>query len=741
LSLVPFVASFVRLSRPRAAKGFSSPRLRPQLEELEQRELLAAGLPAPLHFAFGTNPSPGTAGQAAGALTAYSPTLGYGWQSLTGLSAGKPGPAANSTNAPVHGTNGTFLVDLADGTYNVTPTLGDAAAASDQVALYGQGRLLAYGISTQAGQFVRPTYQVQVTDGQLELRFVGGGGLTPDFSLDALDITAAAPGGSSPSGGTSAAAGRAASSSSSTPFYQMASGLYALLPADVDIPSGILGNASVDGLAARADWSFLEPTQGHYNWSYLDGILKAAGAAGKKVSLSINVGTSTPAWVYAAGAQAFTYIDDRSPLAQTIPVPWDPVFLTQWTNFIAQLGNRYTANPTLTQVKITGINYASAETGLPNSTGVKITSGKQTWTTTNDVADWVATGYTRTKVENAWKTIADAWSQAFPNQQIAAIFTPNHFPPIDNNGKSFVNPQGADTQILADLINLGITRYSTQFVMQNNALSDYWIMSQTSSLADQVTTGYQMLWWVTGDTTHRMNNGGSIGITTELQNAVNAALAAHARFLEIYAVDITNPALQGVLASTHTGLANNALPLGMITGLPAPDSVLEGTNTFTLGSALADPNATSASSFTYAWTVTHNGWTVATGSASGLTFTAKDWGDYVVTLQVTDPAGKSSFVNTQTIGVANVAPTITQWSVPTSVQHGNSATYSATATDPGPVDTADGLTYTWAFGDGHKVTGSSVKHTYQWRGTYTVILTVTDRAGAKTVQKFTVNST
>jgi PKD repeat protein len=305
----------------------------------------------------------------------------------------------------------------------------------------------------------------------------------------------------------------------------------------------------------------------------------------------------------------------------------------------------------------------------------------------------------------------------------------NHFPPIDGNGNVFSTPQGADTQIVSDLINVGMARYGTQFVAQNNGLSDFCVMPQVAGVADQVTTGYQMLWWVTGDTSYRMNQGTPIAITTELQNAVNAGVAAHARYLELMPVDLTNATLQGVVAAAHAAIAGNARPLGMITGLPAAGSVLEGTNTLTLGSALADPSASSAAGFTYAWAVTHNGQTVATGSAPTLTFTATDSGAYVVTLQVIDPAGQSSWVDAQTIAVTPVPPTITLMDVPLSVPQGLATTLTAAATDPGPADMTAGLTYTWKFGTRAKATGSSVSSTYPTAGTFTVTLTVTDANG------------
>jgi PKD repeat protein len=696
--------------------------LQPWIEPLEKRELLATTLAAPLHFDFGTTTSPVASGYTGVSLVAYSPTLGFGWQSLTGLSAVNRSTADALTSDLVRGTDDTFLVNLANGTYDVTPTMGDTRYARDQISIYGQGQLLASGLSSSAGQFISPTYQVQVNNGQLELRFVDSGGTTPRWALNGLDIVADSSSTGSSGGGSSSTGG-------SSQVYAPTTGIYAVGYVNGKIPVGILTNPYVDGYAVRATWSFLEPAPGVYNWAYLDGMINAVASADKKVSLSIAAGINTPAWVYAAGAQSFTYVDTSSPTVQTIPVPWDSTFLTQWTGFIQQLGARYASNPAIAQVKITGIAIDTAETMLPLSTGQSVTYGGKTWKTTNDVADWLAAGYTRTKVENAWQTIADAWSKAFPTQQISAIMVPNHFPPIDGNG-NLLTGEYCDSQILNDLLSLGMTRYGTQFVVQNNGLSDSWILPQSTGIADQVTTGYQTLWFVTGDNTYQMNNGKAIAVTTELQTALNAAVASHARFLELYPEDIANPALQGVLAQVHTGLANNARPLGTITGIPAPDSVLEGTNTFTFGSALADPSATSADGFTYDWTVTHNGQTVATGSASSLTLTTNDWGDYNVSLQVTDPAGLSSFVDTQTLTILNVAPTITQLSAPLSVTQGMTATFTAAATDPGPADMAAGLTYTWKFGNGDTATGSSVTYTYKWTGTFNVTLIVADAGGS-----------
>jgi hypothetical protein len=488
-----------------------------------------------------------------------------------------------------------------------------------------------------------------------------------------------------PSTGSIPSAARAPSAAQPAAVYPPTTGIYAVGYTNGAIPRSILTNPSVDGIDVRTTWDSLEPASSVYDWTYLNRVLQTAAGAGKKVSLSLTAGIHTPAWVYAAGAQAFSYIDASSPATQTIPIPWDPIFLAQWKSLIHELGIHFAANPTLTQIKITGIETNTAETMLPHSQGKAVSNGTTTWNTTNDLAAWQAVGYTRSRVKSAWQTIAGAWAHNFPNQQISAVLVPNSFPPIGENG-AVLGGQQTDNQIVTDLINRGMARYATQFVVQNNGLSDNWIFSQIANMKDQVTTGYQTLWWVTGDNTYKMNNGKAIAITTELQTALDRAIAAHARFLELYPEDLVNPELQGVLAAAHAGLAGNARPLGMITGLPAPGSLVEGTHTITLGSALADPNATSAAGFTYAWIVRHNGQTLGSGAAATFTFTANDSGRYIVSLQVTDPAGNSSWVNAQTITIASVLPMMGLFPESFSVPEGQADPFAA-LTDPGPENT------------------------------------------------------
>jgi PKD repeat protein len=748
------------------------------LEELEAR-----CLPSPLHLDLGTKTSAVAPGYIGVPLVAYSKTSGYGWMSLTGLSAIDRGTSDPLTSSFHSGQDGTFRMDLPNGTYPVMATMGDAKGSFSNVEVLQGKTVLAPALNTPHGQFIQPIFTVSNTLGHIALEFKNLGSPSSYFAVDGIDILAAAPVvnagpnqtanegsvvqfsgtatpgsannlvsynwnfgdgatatgltpthtynddgtytvtfsvtdalglvgtstmtvtvkdvpptativGAPPSGhspeGTSISltstatdpspvdrqagftyawtvtkdgaafatnnqnkitftpddegtyvvtlavtdsdggvnpvqttivvdsvaptpsAGGRYEGTKGTPFNFLASatspstvdtaagftyswsfgdgttgvgaqpahvyrstgtytatltatdedgakasatttatvdlpgtirsatGVFSIGISDAGIDPGVYANANVDGVLLRTEWNAVETAAGVYNWSYLDGQVAAAAAAGKKVSLVVKAGANTPAWVYTAGAASFAYTDPKTGLPASMPLPWDPVFLADWTQFIKALGVRYASWAAVAQVKVEGLSLSSEETNLPNSS--------------TDTTNWQAAGYTRVKVENAWQTIADAYSHAFPDTKIAFIVVPNSFAPIDDYGNIFISPGGGDPTLVNYLINLGISRYGQQFIVQNNGLSDYWISSLVTNVASQVTTGYQMLWWVTGDSTYRMNGGMAIDIATELQNAVTSGVNGGAQFLEIYQTDVLNSYLAGVIANAHTTL-------------------------------------------------------------------------------------------------------------------------------------------------------------------------------------------
>jgi hypothetical protein len=357
--------------------------------------------------------------------------------------------------------------------------------------------------------------------------------------------SATSPGGGSGGGGVTSFSG-----------YR---GVFALEQNGVPIDPAVFANPNIDGVALRVRWSDVEPSEGAFNFSFLDGQLAAAGAAGKTASISVVAGIDTPSWVYAAGAASFSTVvaekfDANFCQPIQVPVPWDSVFLQKWTALIQSLGARYQNNPVIGKMHITGINNHNEETSLPSEEGETIQGlHGSPCQTNNDIQEWMSIGYTSALVKNAWVQIADAFSSGFPKVKIAPMVHPGGFPPINDAGQT--DPNGA--QLQDSFIPMGIAKYGQQFAVQNNGLSQGFADPSEVAVSGSTTTGYQMLYDVTNDGTCRMNHSSTpCDPRTDLQGAINNGIQSGGTYLEIYEVDILNSSLADIIASAHTQLAH-----------------------------------------------------------------------------------------------------------------------------------------------------------------------------------------
>jgi fibronectin type 3 domain-containing protein len=144
------------------------------------------------HFDFGPTGSPVAAGYTAVGMAAYNSTLGYGWLAGANLWALDRGALAGSSTLTedfiqTDSGGATFSINVPNGVYNVTPTLGDALYAHDLQGIYLQGTQVDT-ITTAKDQFISKTYTITVTNGQILFTFKDLGGVDLYAALDALDI-------------------------------------------------------------------------------------------------------------------------------------------------------------------------------------------------------------------------------------------------------------------------------------------------------------------------------------------------------------------------------------------------------------------------------------------------------------------------------------------------------------------------------------------------------------------------
>jgi parallel beta-helix repeat protein len=199
------------------------------------------------------------------------------------------------------------------------------------------------------------------------------------------------------------------------------------------------------------------------------------------------------------------------------------------------------------------------------------------------------------------------------------------------------------------------------------------------------------------------------------------------------------------LAAISTATINlmNASPV------PAINSIsnvrLEGTAVQVVGSAI-DP-AGLLDTLTFAWAVYKDGATTAYtigGNNTTFSFTPPDNGTYRIALTVSDEDGGSTTTE-QTITVTNVAPTASI-TAPASGQQGVGLAFASVVSDPSSTDTAVGFTYMWLVTrngslislTGVPTTGALFSFVPTESGTYSVILTVTDKDGGATTVTRTV---
>ena len=346
-------------------------------------------------------------------------------------------------------------------------------------------------------------------------------------------------------------------------------------------------NPNVKIVALRSHWRLIEASPGVYDWSYFDQAVALAKQHGKKISMSVDAGIDSPAWVYASGSTKFEFTDQKivSSAAKTTSGR-NAVTITGGTNGIVDgmtvsgvgipdntsatiSGTTATLSKAATATTSQTLNFTAppvkSEMPMPwdptfqkqwqafvTAFGVRYDSvpqlcyvvmgglGRQAETYfVNSPAD-------TTEFENAgdgprWQaagvTIAGYYAKAFPTTHlISALGTPTR----DAYGTAVHNALLAQwTALYPGRLGVSCDSLSGGIGTQNDVAL---IVGQFAPTSD---SGFQML---------DPYSVASPQVSGTLQQAVNAGLAFGPEFMEIYNVDCAKTSEQSSLISANVGM-------------------------------------------------------------------------------------------------------------------------------------------------------------------------------------------
>ena len=323
------------------------------------------------------------------------------------------------------------------------------------------------------------------------------------------------------------------------------SGVYSLTPAGKPVNAAILTNPNVSGVSIREQWQDVEQSEGIYDWSYFDQQIPRIAKVGKDILLRIpSGGDNTPQWVFDAGVQTFSFVDtnryhETYNQTVTIPVFWNQIFLQKKKKLIKAMGAHFAANPDIVLVSTACANATSDDWNVPS--------------TTIDVQNWKAIGYTSDKLINACKEIIDTTMAAFPGQFVLLA--------VGRNGQNLdPNPDYVARQV----VKYGQTMYPGRLIVQKNSLSantpDPSILPTLGAwqiiFDNQPDVAGQMLWYATDDPKCRLNGGAKpCDPVLVLHEVVRLGAQYGMRYEEIYQKDILNPDLAAVISYAAKVLA------------------------------------------------------------------------------------------------------------------------------------------------------------------------------------------
>jgi hypothetical protein len=315
------------------------------------------------------------------------------------------------------------------------------------------------------------------------------------------------------------------------------------VPQDASLDLSALSNPYISGVALQIHWSDLEPAEGKPDWSKLDALFAAAEKSKKWVQLFIFPGFFSPAWAL-KGVHTDQFALPYGPGAgavQTLPMPWDTVYLNRWFAFMKLLSDRYGMSPAFRVVAAAGPTSVSDEATLPKNSP-------------EDRTKWESDGYTPDKYVQAWRKTFQVLYANFPNQYVS-LSVGRDADILDLPGQRSLELGGSRTRTA--IFNEG---HGPRFVLQMNDVhagpdaSGHTSQDEDQYLIDkigQVITGFQMGGGMEG-AVGSAKQGAAGNPPLALRRSIDLAMepnnaGQHVDFVEIYEPDVVPADMQPVL--------------------------------------------------------------------------------------------------------------------------------------------------------------------------------------------------
>jgi len=270
--------------------------------------------------------------------------------------------------------------------------------------------------------------------------------------------------------------GGVVNATTSTNLEAKSFGLYVTDGDKQPVSASAFANPSVRGVIFHLRWDWLNPGEGVYDWTQIDGKIANAVANHKTYAVDISPGRFTPAYLYAAGTPSLQFTTSSGNCINN-GVPWDSKYIAAYSKVVHDLAQHIKSNPawyqSLESLSIAPYGDSTSELRLALDVGPAPNQVcGNTASFANPTAAWKSAGYTPTKMFDAWNTLSNVYKTEFPDKEFKISVIPGQaFPGINDEGV-VGNRNTVSNQLTQRIIDDCVAKFGSKCVVQWTALNN-----------------------------------------------------------------------------------------------------------------------------------------------------------------------------------------------------------------------------------------------------------------------------